>query len=83
MRIEIKRNVMISGEPAAAGSFVELEDAAAMLLIGMGKAVFAPAAVPEPTKQPEPKPEPVKEPAVQPIKPVSRRGRTSSSTPKD
>lgn len=83
MRVEIKRNVMISGEPAAAGSFVELEDAAAMLLIGMGKAVFAPAAEPEPTKQPEPKPEPVKEPAVQPIKPVSRRGRTSSSTPKD
>ena len=48
MRVEIKRNVMISGEPAAAGSFVELEDAAAMLLIGMGKAVFAPAAKPEP-----------------------------------
>ena len=77
MRVEIKRNVMISGEPAAAGSFVELEDAAAMLLIGMGKAVFAPAA------EPEPEPEPVKEPAVQPTKPVSRRGRTSSSTPKD
>jgi hypothetical protein len=83
MRVEIKRNVMISGEPAAAGSFVELEDAAAMLLIGMGKAVFAPAVKPEPVKQPEPKPEPVKEPAVQPTKPVFRRGRTSSSTPKD
>ena len=79
MRVEIKRNVMISGEPAAAGSFVELEDAAAMLLIGMGKAVFAPAAKPEPVKQPEP----VKEPAVQPTKPVPRRGRTSSSTSKD
>ena len=83
MRVEIKRNVMISGEPAAAGSFVELEDAAAMLLIGMGKAVFAPAAEPEPVKQPEPEPEPVEAPAVQPTKPVSRRGRTSSSTPKD
>ena len=83
MRVEIKRNVMISGEPAAAGSFVELEDAAAMLLIGMGKAVFALAAESEPVKQPEPEPEPVKEPAVQPIKPVSRRGRTSSSTHKD
>ena len=79
MRVEIKRSVMISGESAAAGSFVEIEDAAAMLLIGMGKAVFAPAAEPEPVKQPEP----VKEPAVQPTKPVSRRGRTSSSTPKD
>lgn len=83
MRVEIKRNVMISGEPATAGSFVEIEDAAAMLLIGMGKAVFAPASEPEPVKQPEPKPEPVKEPAIQPTKPVSRRGRTSSSTPKD
>jgi len=85
MRVEIKRNVMISGEPAAAGSFVELEDAAAMLLIGMGKAVFAPAAKPEPVKQPEPvrQPEPVEAPAYPPTKPVSRRGRTSSSTPKD
>jgi len=79
MRVEIKRNVMISGEPAAAGSFVEIEDAAAMLLIGMGKAVFAPAAEPEPVKQPEP----VEAPACPPTKPVSRRGRTSSSTPKD
>jgi hypothetical protein len=79
MRVEILRNVMISGEPAAAGSFVELEDAAAMLLIGMGKAAFAPTPEPEP----EPKLEPVKGPAVQPTKPVSRRGRTSSSTPKD
>jgi len=81
MRVEIKRNVMISGEPAAAGSFVELQDAEAMLLIGMGKAAFAPTPTPEP--EPEPEPEPVKEPAIQPIKPVSRRGRTSSSTPKD
>jgi len=79
MRVEIKRNVMISGEPAAAGSFVELEDAAGMLLIGMGKAVFAPAAEPEPVKQSEP----VEAPACPPTKPVSRRGRTSSSTPKD
>jgi hypothetical protein len=77
MRVEILRNVMISGEPAAAGSFVELEDAAAMLLIGMGKA--APAPAPEPIKEPEP----VEAPAIQPTKPVSRRGRTSSSTSKD
>lgn len=77
MRVEILRNVMISGEPAAAGSFVELEDAAAMLLIGMGKA--APAPAPEPIKEPEP----VEAPACPPTKPVSRRGRTSSSTPKD
>ena len=77
MRVEILRNVMISGEPAAAGSFVELEDAAAMLLIGMGKA--APAPAPEPIKEPEP----VEAPVCPPTKPVSRRGRTSSSTSKD
>jgi hypothetical protein len=69
MRVEIKRSVMISGEPATAGSFVELEDAAAMLLIGMGKAVFAPA-------EPEPEPAPV----CPPVKPVSRRGRSTSPT---
>jgi hypothetical protein len=79
MRVEILRNVMISGEPAAAGSFVELEDAAAMLLIGMGKAAPAPAPAPEPIKEPEP----VEAPACPPTKPVSRRGRTSSSTSKD
>jgi hypothetical protein len=79
MRVEILRNVMISGEPAAAGSFVELEDAAAMLLIGMGKAAPAPAPAPEPIKEPEP----VEAPACPPSKPVSRRGRTSSSTSKD
>jgi hypothetical protein len=81
MRVEILRNLMISGEPAAAGSFVELEDAAAMLLIGMGKA--APAPAPAPAPEPIKEPEPVEAPAVQPTKPVSRRGRTSSSTPKD
>jgi hypothetical protein len=79
MRVEILRNVMISGEPAAAGSFVELEDAAAMLLIGMGKAAPAPAPAPEPIKEPEP----VEAPVCPPTKPVSRRGRTSSSTSKD
>ena len=79
MRVEILRNVMISGEPAAAGSFAELEDAAAMLLIGMGKAAPAPAPAPEPIKEPEP----VEAPVCPPTKPVSRRGRTSSSTSKD
>ncbi len=77
MRVEIKRSVMISGEPATAGSFVELEDAAAMLLIGMGKAVFAPAeSAPAPAPEPEPEPAPV----CPPVKPVSRRGRSTSPT---
>jgi hypothetical protein len=81
MRVEILRNVMISGEPAAAGSFAELEDAAAMLLIGMGKA--APAPAPAPAPEPIKEPEPVEAPVCPPTKPVSRRGRTSSSTSKD
>ena len=75
MRVEIKRNVMISGEPAAAGSFAELEDATAMLLIGMGKAAFAPA---EPAPEPAPEPEPA--PMCPPVKPVSRRGRSTTTS---
>ena len=76
MRVEIKRSVMISGESVKAGSFAEVEDAVAMLLIGMGKAVHAHA---EPA--PEPKPEPEPAPAVcPPVKPVSRRGRSTSPT---
>lgn len=42
MRIEILRSVMISGEPAQAGSFVEVAAADGRLLIGMGKARLAP-----------------------------------------
>lgn len=50
MRIEILRSVMISGEPALAGSFLEVSEADANLLIGMNKAQLAP----EPEPQPEP-----------------------------
>lgn len=48
MRIEILRSVMISGEPAYAGSFVEVAAADGQLLIGMGKARLAPNPEPEP-----------------------------------
>ena len=41
MRIEILRSVLISGEPAEAGSFVEVGDSDARLLIGIGAAVEA------------------------------------------
>ena len=53
MRVEILRPVMISGEPAAAGSFAEVSESDANLLIGSGKAApaSAPVVVPE-----EPKP---------------------------
>ena len=39
MKIEILRPVMISGEPAAAGSILEVEDSDAVTLMGLGKAV--------------------------------------------
>ena len=58
MKIEILRPVMISGEPASAGSFVEVSIADANLLIGMGKARKAePKAEPEVKAEPEPKPQ--------------------------
>ena len=41
MRIEILRSVLISGEPAEAGSFVEVGDSDARLLIGIGAAAEA------------------------------------------
>ena len=55
MKIEILRSVMISGERAEAGSFVEVTVAQANLLAGMGKARFAPEE--ESGVQPEPEPE--------------------------
>jgi len=74
MRVEILRPVMISGEPASAGSFVEVSLADAQLLIGLGKAREA-AAEPKAPK-PEPKPEPE---AAAEVKPK----RTRSTTPKE
>lgn len=50
MKIEILSSVMIAGESAEAGSFVEVSVADANLLIGMNKARLAP--------EPEPEPEP-------------------------
>tara|TARA_Y100000004_G_scaffold106527_1_gene119574 strand:- start:203 stop:433 length:231 start_codon:yes stop_codon:yes gene_type:complete len=39
MKVEILRSVMISGEPAEAGSILEIDDADAVTLLGLGKAV--------------------------------------------
>ena len=41
MRVEIIRNVMINGESVKAGSFVEVEQGIATLLIGSDKAKVA------------------------------------------
>ena len=64
MRIEILRQVMISGESVSAGSFIEVSEADGNLLVGSGKAVVAPAVekpVPvEVTEEPKPAPAPVK-----------------------
>jgi hypothetical protein len=59
MRIEILRPVMISGESVAAGSFIEVSESDANLLIGSGKAIAAaPAPAPTPVvaaEEPKPK----------------------------
>lgn len=62
MRIEILRSVMVSGEPAKAGSFIDIDPALASMLIGMNKAQLAP----EPEPQPEPEPEAPKRTRKQP-----------------
>jgi len=62
MRIEILRQVMISGESVSAGSFLEVSEADGNLLVGSGKASIAPAVEkPAPVEVTEEiKPEPVK-----------------------
>lgn len=50
---------MISGEPAAAGSILEVDDSVAVTLLGLGKAVEHKAEAPAPSveeKAPEPAP---------------------------
>ena len=52
---------MISGEPAAAGSILEVEDSDAVTLLGLGKAVEHQAEAPEPAAEEEaPEPAPKK-----------------------
>lgn len=81
MRIEILRPVMIYGEPTQAGSFVEVRDSDAYLLIGMNKARVAESA-PEPVV--EPKPEPKAEPAPESkAEAEAKPKRTRSITPKE
>jgi len=62
MRITLLRQVMISGEPATAGSTLDIADADATLLLSSGKAErakaeeVAPAEVPTPSVEAEAKP---------------------------
>ena len=73
MRIEILRQVMISGESVAAGSFVEVSEADGNLLVGSGKAVLALV-----VKEPAPV-EVTEEP--KPAKPVKRAKTVTSEFP--
>ena len=72
MRVEILRPVMISGESAPAGSFVEVSLTDANTLISANKAVAAPAVA-------EAAPEEVVEPS--PAKPPVRASRKSAPAP--
>ncbi len=64
MKIEILRQVMISGESVSAGSILEVEYPQAATLIGLGKAVEfqaeAKASVEEPAAEEAPAPPPKK-----------------------
>ena len=79
MRVEIIRNVMINGESVKAGSFVEVEQGIATLLINSDKAKVA--AAPEPLTEVAPSCPP-KAPACPPKPPV-KRGRTKQSSGED
>lgn len=72
MLIQILRQVMISGEPALAGSTLDLPPTTAFMLISSGKATPAEAAeVVEPEAVEAPEPAPV---------PKATRARTKPST---
>ena len=77
MRVEIIRNVMINGESVKAGSFVEVEQGIATLLIGSDKAKVA--SDPEPAPACPPKPAPANPAKAQ----STRRGRIKQSSGED
>ena len=79
MRVEITRNVMISGESVKAGSFVDVELVVANLLINSGKAKVASAPEPEP----KPKLEVQQKPVESAPKPAARRGRPKKTSSED
>ena len=68
---------MINGESVKAGSFVEVENGIATLLIGSDKAKVAQEPEPAPACPPKPAP------ANPPQTPSSRRGRTKTTSGDD
>ena len=75
MKVEILRQVMISGEPALAGSILEVSDEIARTLIGLGKAVKHEEEVEACPACPPKKPAPSEEeaPSCPPKKPTTRK----------
>jgi hypothetical protein len=77
MRITLLRQVMISGEPALAGSTLDISDADATLLLSSGKAKrakaeeAAPAEVPAYPAEAEPKP----------VKPAAPKAKAAKPAP--
>jgi len=77
MRITLLRQVMISGEPALAGSTLDIADADATLLLSSGKAERAKAEEEAPTEVPAPPAEAEPKPA----KPVAAKPKAAKSAP--
>ena len=79
MKVQITRSVMIDGESVKAGSFLEVDQRLASLLIGSDKATLAPES--EPVVEAAPSCPP-KAPSCPP-KPPARRGRTKQPPGED
>ncbi len=79
MKLEITRSVMINGESVKAGSFLEVDQRLAALLIESDKAKLAPE--PKPVVEAAPSCPP-KAPSCPP-KPPARRGRTKQPPGED
>ena len=73
MFIEILRQVMIAGEPASAGSVLDLPEAVGTMLIGLGKAI--PAEPPKPSTVAAEPPKP-----VTPVEPTSPKASKPKGT---
>lgn len=82
MKVEILSDVMISGEPALAGSFVEVSRVDAQLLINSNKAqVSSEAEAAQPTKVTPPSDEAAQPTEAAPPASAPKRSRKSDPTP--
>lgn len=77
MRITLLRQVMISGEPALAGSTLDIADADAILLLSSGKAERAKAEEVTPVEVPAPS----VEAEAKPAKPAATKAKAAKPAP--